>query len=85
MPQARIKPCLSELVLSFLKLGASAFGVLGELVGQDLDGDLVVEVCVLGATDFAHPAFTELFQNLIMGERFSHHREPMLQTEPNRP
>jgi hypothetical protein len=50
-----------------------ALGAAGHLPGQDLDCDVAAEAWIAGAVDHAHPAFTELFCDLIMAERPADH------------
>ena len=42
--------------------------ILGELLRQDLDGDLALQIGVLGPIYLSHPAFTDLLSDLVMGE-----------------
>ena len=45
-----------------------AFGVGGELGGQDLQGDVAAQLGVLGAEDLAHAAGADLFDDFVMGK-----------------
>ena len=42
-----------------------------ELFGKDLDGDITPECSVLGAVDFAHPAFANQLEDFVVAERGS--------------
>jgi hypothetical protein len=45
-----------------------AIGILRERLGQDLDGNVAVELGVSGAPDLSHPALAELGGNAIVGD-----------------
>src|SRR5215475_11005449 len=52
----------------FLLEAEQTVRILGELGGQDFDGDLATESRVFGQIDLAHSACAELRYNLIMVE-----------------
>ena len=55
----------------FLLKALQVFAVGGEGGGQHLDRHFASESRVLGAVNFAHPAASEQFQDLVASERFS--------------
>lgn len=55
-----------------LKAGA-AFFVLGQLIGEDLEGDLPVQLGVFGQIDIAHTAGANLLQDIVVGEGLADH------------
>ena len=54
-----------------LEAGQS-FGVAGQVIGQDLNGDLAIQFRVAGPVHHAHPAAAEFFQDLVMGDGLFH-------------
>jgi len=53
---------------------AGARGIVGEgALGQDLEGEVTVELLVVGAVDLAHPARAEALDDPIVGERATDH------------
>ena len=57
-----------------LALEASqTFGVGGEILGQDLDGDITLELRIARPIHLAHTARTERFEDLVVTECFANH------------
>ena len=48
--------------------------VLGDIIGQKLEGDKTAQLEVFGLVDDAHAPTAELFQNAIVGNRLAEHR-----------
>jgi hypothetical protein len=51
--------------LGFTLEAREPIGVVGERVGEDLEGDIAIELRVAGAQDLAHPAFANLRGDLV--------------------
>ena len=51
-------------------------GVGGEVVGEDLDGDVALQLGVTGAVDLPHTPRAERFQDLVMTEGCTDHERP---------
>ena len=55
--------------LRFLHEALPAFGVVDEIVGQDLERDLAIEAQVHRAVDHAHAAAADLVEDLVVRKR----------------
>ena len=55
--------------------------VVGELLGQHLDGDLAHQVGVLGQVHLAHAALAERFEDLVMTKGLANHDDGLLSGE----
>src|SRR3954464_5567916 len=54
--------------LSLAGEAGETVGIGGEGFGQDLDGDVAIELGVGGAPDFAHASFAELGGDAVVGD-----------------
>ena len=53
---------------------AGAGGLVGEgALGEDLQGDVAVELVVMGAVDLAHAPGAEALDDAVVGERAADH------------
>ena len=55
-----------------------ALGVLGEMVGQDLERHLAAQLGVLGQVDGAHAAFAEFAEDFVVGQSLADHLSALL-------
>jgi len=61
--------------LGFTLESGDAVSVPGEFIRQNFDRHIPPELLILRMIDFAHTAFAEFVDDLIMAERFSDHEE----------
>jgi len=62
---------------------AHSLEIRGQLLGQDLQGHVLVELGVGGTVDLAHTAFTDLLQNFVMADAGPDQDSPSCNTGGN--
>ena len=63
--------------IGFLIKTTETIAMLGEFLGQQLEGDFPAQLGVLRQIDFTHAARAELFEDAITGNGFQFHRDPV--------
>jgi hypothetical protein len=53
-------------------------GVTGEEIREDLDGDITLEILIMGAADDSHTTFAEFFDNPVMRNGLADHEDSPL-------
>jgi len=61
--------------LSFSLETSQGLGVLGDIIGQKLQGDKSVQGYVLGLIDNTHPATAELLDDAVVRDGLADHAE----------
>ncbi len=59
--------------LGFTLKASQAFGIGGEVLGENLDGDIAVKLRIPRPIHLSHAALAERFKDLVMTEGFTDH------------